>query len=228
MVNSSKKASPCFIHHTRRSTIKRTPQTHDRFLHSISTGTTTTTQQYLLASSDLPTQFPSGQVFEAQVNTPALSAFAVIVVVFGLLQIRTNQVNDAALSRKKALEVLRIIKSKELANEGNERSPSTEEIDRAAQDYKECIENEERLRNVVPGVIRIVAPNGPASASEEEVQAAKQFLGLDLTEGAAATKKEKSKDEDSKMSGGAVAVLAVVGLTQICLLVLLSFDPMAQ
>lgn len=164
-------------------------------------------------------------------NTPALSAFAVIIVVFGLLQLRTNQVNDAAVDRKKALEALRVVKSRELANEGNERSPSTAEIEQAVSAYKECIETEERLRNVIPGVVRIVAPNGPASASEEEVQAAKQFLGIDLTEGTASSSdkapKKANKEEGSKMSGGAVAVLAVVGLTQIALLCLLSFDPMA-
>jgi hypothetical protein len=169
-------------------------------------------------------------VFEAQVNAPALGAFAVIFVVFGLLQLRTNQVNDAALRRKEALQVLRAIKSQELSGTFEEK-PSPDAIRKAVDAYKSCIDEEERLRNVVPGVVRIVAPNGPASASEEEVQAAKQFLGIDLTEGGAVVPNMKRSDvskEDSKMSGGAVAVLAVVGLTQIGLLFLLSFDPMSQ
>mmetsp|Transcript_13 Transcript_13/g.17 ORF Transcript_13/g.17 Transcript_13/m.17 type:complete len:214 (-) Transcript_13:174-815(-) len=157
------------------------------------------------------------QSFEPQVDTSALVSFSLIVCVFSLLQFRINQVNDAAILRKSALEKLRAIKSKELANDGI----SSVEVEDAVSAYKDCMENEEKLRTLIPG-IRIVAPNGPASASEEEVAAAKQFLGVDLREGIKKTSKENG------MSNVAVAVLALVGLSQIALLYILSFDPLQQ
>lgn len=159
----------------------------------------------------------TAQSFEPQVDGSALSAFSVILCVFSLLQFRINQVNDAAIIRKGALKNLREIKSKELANEG----VSSVEVEDAVRVYKKSIENEEKLRVLIPGV-RIVAPNGPASASEEEVAAAQQYLGIDLREGINKT------NEENSMSNGAVAILALVGLSQIVLLYILAFDPMQQ
>eukprot|EP00546_Thalassionema_frauenfeldii_P015707 CAMPEP_0178911040 /NCGR_PEP_ID=MMETSP0786-20121207/9448_1 /TAXON_ID=186022 /ORGANISM="Thalassionema frauenfeldii, Strain CCMP 1798" /LENGTH=213 /DNA_ID=CAMNT_0020583391 /DNA_START=193 /DNA_END=834 /DNA_ORIENTATION=- len=162
-------------------------------------------------------QLSVSQSFEPQVDGSALSAFSLILCVFSLLQFRINQVNDAAIIRKGALKNLREIKSKELANEG----VSSVEVEDAVMVYKKSIENEEKLRVLIPGV-RIVAPNGPASASEEEVAAAKQYLGMDLREGINET------NEENLMSNGAVAILALVGLSQIVLLSILAFDPMRQ
>jgi len=163
---------------------------------------------------------PSAQSFEPQVDTSALSAFAFVFLVFAALQYRINQVNNAAIQRKESLEMLRVMKSKELANDG---STTTAEVKEAALAYKGWIEKEEKLRTLIPGV-RVVAPNGPASSSEEEVAAARQFLGIDLKEGV----KEKKTQEDGGMSGVSVAILALLGFTQIALLVVLSFDPMKQ
>jgi hypothetical protein len=78
------------------------------------------------------------------------------------LQLRTNQVNDAALRPKEALQVLRAIKSQELGVAVEEK-PSPAAISKVVDDCKSCIGDEERLRNVIPGVVPIVAPNGPAS-----------------------------------------------------------------
>mmetsp|Transcript_16473 Transcript_16473/g.18982 ORF Transcript_16473/g.18982 Transcript_16473/m.18982 type:complete len:224 (-) Transcript_16473:63-734(-) len=160
------------------------------------------------------------RAFEPQVDTSALGAFAFVFLVFAALQYRTNQVNNAAIQRKESLEKLRILKMKELANGG---STTSTEVKEAAMAYEGWIVKEEKLRTLIPGV-RIVAPNGPASASEEEVAAAKQLLGLDLKEGV----KEKVTEENSTMSSGAVAVLALIGISQIILLIVLSFDPMQQ
>jgi hypothetical protein len=91
------------------------------------------------------------------VNDPAL-----IFVVFGQLQLRTNQVNDAALRPKEAPQVLQAIKSQELSGTVEEK-PSPAAISKVVDDCKLCIDDEERLRNFVPGVVQIVAPNGPAS-----------------------------------------------------------------
>ena len=93
-----------------------------------------------------------------------------------------------------------------------------EQLQGAVQGYEQAIANEESLRSIMPG-IRIVAPNGPAS-SEEDIRAAKQFLGLDLRTDL------KEDDVPGGFSAGAITVLALVGISQVALLYMLSFDPM--
>jgi hypothetical protein len=56
--------------------------------------------------------------------------------------------------------VLRAIKSQELGVAVEEK-PSPAAISKVVDDCKSCIGDEERLRNVIPGVVPIVAPNGP-------------------------------------------------------------------
>ena len=158
----------------------------------------------------------TAQVFEPIVNVPALGSFLVIVVVFSLLQIRISQVNQAVECRKEALTKLRSIKSREISSPDDR--PSMEQLQQAVHEYEQAIANEESLRSVIPG-IRIVAPNGLAS-SEEDIRAAKQFLGLDLRTDL------KEDDVPGGFSAGAIAVLAIVGISQLALLYMLSFDPM--
>lgn len=155
----------------------------------------------------------TAQVFEPVVNFPALGSFLVIVVVFSLLQFRILQVNEAAERRKEALAQLRSIKARELSSADNR--PSPEQIQQALEGFEQAIKNEESLRTVIPG-IRIVAPN---ASSEEDVRAAKQFLGLDL-------RTESAVNEPGGLSTGAIGVLVLVGISQVALLYMLSFDPM--
>ena len=71
----------------------------------------------LAASDDLSAALTAPapyQTFEPVVNVPALSAFAFVTVVFGLLQLRINRVQTAAERRKAALESLRVVKSLQL------------------------------------------------------------------------------------------------------------------
>jgi len=172
----------------------------------------------LSASFEDPSQL-GAQVFEPVINIPALGSFLLIVVVFSLLQIRISQVNEAAVRRKEALTELRRIKSSELSSEGKDR-PTSEQIQQALQCYETSLSNEESLRTIIPG-IRIVAPNGPVSSSQEDIRAAKQFLGIDLS-----TDSTGNETRQEGFSFGAVAVLAIVALSQLCLLYMLSFDPM--
>ena len=58
--------------------------------------------------------------------------------------------------------MLRAIKSQELGVAVEEK-PSPAAISKVVDDCKSCIGNEERLHNVNPGVVPIVAPNSPAS-----------------------------------------------------------------
>lgn len=233
--------------------------------------------------------------FEPQVNTPALSSFLFISIIFSLLQIRINRVRDAAIRREEALKQLRQVKSLQLStipstissgvttlsssssssdtsltNESIENksssiqssSPSTDQVKVALEAYEEALKEEMDLRTILPGV-RIVAPNDP-ERREEDIAAAKQFLGWDLTQdedveeedtsrvnGIANEKESREElnkrlllqsrrrfDDDSNkpvttsdgkeegLSNGAKAILLTVALSQILLLVVLSFDPM--
>ena len=149
---------------------------------------------------------------------PALGSFLIILLVFSLLQWRISAVEKAAGRRKEALEQLRVVKSKELSSVGDAR-PDAEMVSNALREYENALNEEKSLRTVVPGV-RIVAPNGPAENSYEDIAAAKQFLGVDLEPG------REKEEERTGLSTGAVAVLAVVALSQLGLLYMLSFDPM--
>lgn len=122
------------------------------------------------------------QIFEPQVNLPALSAFLTIAVIFTLLQIRINGVRDASEQRIEALNKLRQIKSAQLdpssSDSSSNRKPNEEQVNEAIAEYKSALEQELALRTIVPGV-RIVAPNDP-KRNEADIAAAKQFLGLDF------------------------------------------------
>jgi len=114
--------------------------------------------------------------FEPQVNTPALFSFLFIVVTYSLLQLRINGVRDAADRRKIALESLRIVKSAQFSEINK---PSEEEVIAAETLYRNALTDELDLRTIIPGV-RIAAPNDPQK-KEEDIAAAKQFLGIDLS-----------------------------------------------
>mmetsp|Transcript_13097 Transcript_13097/g.24616 ORF Transcript_13097/g.24616 Transcript_13097/m.24616 type:complete len:290 (+) Transcript_13097:98-967(+) len=121
------------------------------------------------------------QIFEPQVNLPALSAFLIIAVVFSLLQTRINNVRDASERRTEALNKLRQIKSAQLdssSDSSSTRRPTEEQVNEAVLEYKSALEKELALRTVLPGV-RIVAPNDP-KRNESDIAAAKYFLGLDF------------------------------------------------
>ena len=157
-----------------------------------------------LSSDDLADALSGPQVyqtFEPQVNVPALSAFAFVTVVFGLLQIRINMVQSAANRRNAALDNLRQVKSLQLSaddfaaaadaadadadtncDETTDRSRRVAEASvRAALDeYEAALREELSLRQIVPGV-RIVAPGDPRSA-EADLAAARQFLGLEIND----------------------------------------------
>jgi hypothetical protein len=215
------------------------------------------------------------QTFEPVVNVPALAAFVVVTGVFGLLQMRIGRVQEAARRRTAALDQLRRVKSWQLSSGGGDlaaapaAAPADSSADsnaadaeasalvRAALDeYEAALREELRLRQVVPGVARIVAPTegGDPRTAEADLAAARQFLGLDITEAgevvpidesdagraskrstaAVAMEGQSSSSSSSSpqegegegMSTGSKAVLLVVAMLQLGLLYLLSFDPM--
>ena len=168
-------------------------------------GTLLTASDDLSAALTAPAPY---QTFEPQVNGPALGAFAFVTVVFGLLQLRINQVQNAAERRKAALESLRVVKSLQLGaddfsaatdddgedsgDRGEVAGTDTKPADRsrgiseasvraALDEYEAALREELSLRQIVPGV-RIVAPGDPRSADSADLAAARQFLGLDIND----------------------------------------------
>ncbi len=99
-----------------------------------------------------------------------------------------NFARDASLRRENALAFLREVKSEQLnsssseskrdeANESDNRMME-QRVQDATKAYETALKEELNLRTIIPGV-RIVAPND-AARREEDIAAAKQFLGWDI------------------------------------------------
>jgi hypothetical protein len=164
-------------------------------------------------------------VFEPILNVPALITFVLITTVFSALIVRTQQVEDAVQMRKKRQEEVRALKLKEIG----EGAVSPDRIRQTLQLYEDAVRQEEKLRNILPGV-RIVPPSS-SDRKEEEAQAiAKQYLGEDFNIGVPKRYNEKREDgESGSLPGVAIGVLAVVALSQVGLLAFFNFgaDPMS-
>lgn len=183
------------------------------------------------------------QEFEPVLNVEAAASFAIIAVVFTLLQLRINAVSNAAKRRSLALEALRKAESLQLSasDVGIEASdrPTEEQVINAKQEYENALREEMGLRTIIPGV-RIVAPNDP-KRDEEERAAAKRFLGWGSEEfeddpnendvgGSKTLEQSAGVDQNSNVEGGlsnsAKLILGGVASMLIVLLWTLSFDPM--
>jgi len=161
---------------------------------------------------------------------------------------------QAALRRNDALKSLREVKSAQLGSFDDPNKPSEDDVRAAVSEYEMALNEELRLRTIIPGV-RIVAPNDPKT-KEEDVAAAKQFLGFDLKDddqgsyqsnavlppdeerkrllmqsrrrfdGKAGSSNSNENDSEEGISNSGKAVLLLVAFSQILLLIILSFDPM--
>ena len=165
----------------------------------------------------------SVQVFEPVVNIPALSSFLVIAVIFSSLILRVRSVEQAAERRKAALVDLRRVKSMQLSASSDDDRPDADKVARALKEYEDALKSEEDLRTLIPGV-RVVAPNQSAGSNEQDITAARQFLGIELNE--SSSPRENNEEEREGLSAASVAILTVVALSQLALLYMLSFDPM--
>ena len=144
-------------------------------------------------------------VFEPVLDPTAFITFLGISIVFAALIIRTQQVESVVQDRNLALQRLREVKSKEL--EGSDEVQESD-IQQALQEYEIAVRKEEDLRNIIPGVVRIVPPSAADEKEEEARVIAKQFLGKDFDIGT-------SKREEVESKGSIVqslASLVVLGL----------------
>lgn len=172
--------------------------------------------------------------FEPVTDWAALGTFLSIMFVAILLVRRTRSVERAVMEREESLQLVRELKSKELAGSGvssNNREEMTAEmsesattygpLEKALKRYESAVEQEERLRNIVPGVVRIVPPSAGNKVEENAALAAKQFLGKDYDIGV-----PKREDNPSgKLPMVALGILALLGVSLTALLFLLSMDP---
>jgi len=111
------------------------------------------------------------QTFEPVLNVPALGSTLFIMVMALLLRLRVNAIGNAAEKRMLALDTLREMKRQQLSN----TTLPLEQVQLAVQNYKTALQDEEKLRTLLPGV-RLRAPNNP-NQSEKDQQAIRQFLG---------------------------------------------------
>ena len=157
--------------------------------------------------------------FEPQADWTAVGTFVSIMVVFGLLVKRTLAVEQTVVEREAALAVVRRLKAQSLQGSG-----SALELQEALGRYEVAVRKEERLRNIIPGVVRIVPPSSGSAVEESARDAAKQFLGKDYDIGI-----PKREDNPSgRLPYLALGILVVLGMSLTGLLFLLSFDPMTD
>ena len=154
-------------------------------------------------SAPMSSMESSSVVFEPILDVQAFSTFVVILGVFAALSFRTNQVEGAVQERKQALEHLRLVKSKELAGD---QSVDGAVIQLALDEFEVAVKKEENLRNIIPGVVRIVPPSSADSKEEEARVIAKQFLGKDFDIGT--TKREEVQSRNVPT----LALVAVLSL----------------
>jgi hypothetical protein len=179
----------------------------------------------------------------------AIFSFLVVSTLFSLLQIRINAIGNAARKREEALNTLRQVKMAQLDLSTSALKPTEQDVKAATAAYEYALDQELSLRTIIPGV-RIVAPNDPKQ-KEEEISAARQFLGRELDTNEYSTtdntnqsssydskksllwksrrrfdeKNDIIKDTSTSMSVGSNVVLLGVSLVLIGLLFILSFDP---
>jgi len=163
--------------------------------------------------------------------------------------------SNAANRRSDSLKFLREVKAAQLDSSVDPlNKPSKEKVRAAVADYEMALKEELSLRTIIPGV-RLVAPNDPKK-KEEDISAAKQFLGLDLrdeddknaddNDNEVKQPEEERKllllqsrrrfdgkggnsdvgEKDNGLSNSSKVVLLIIAVTQILLLFALSFDPM--
>ena len=173
--------------------------------------TTTTTEMTDTTTSTMTS-------FEPVLNVPAFSVFVFIALVFGLLQYRMAAIGTAADRRTQALSNLRTLKAQQLSygygrgdkiktdavTDNTTASSSSSNIDdqvhEALDEYRDALWEVERLRTVIPGLVRIPPPPSESASRErmdENAVAAKQFLNITLPSLTDAIAKDDNDDKNN-------------------------------
>jgi len=193
------------------------------------------------------------QEFTPQIDSAALVTFTSIMLMSLLLIQRTAEVEQAVQDREAALLELRKWKTRQLVGgdrlEGGQKTDDlvgnssddsiTNQIEKALKEYERAVQEEEKLRNLVPGGwIRIVPPNAEQASDRNAREVAKKILGKDYDIGASSSSDNDVTNTDpnnknlrpntssnTSLPVTAQVVLALVGLYLVCLLFFLSLDP---
>jgi len=110
-----------------------------------------------------------------------LSAVVTIIISYFFYNARVEAAEEASERREVALQDLRTARQGQFSSNSSEPT-STEVVEAAASAYEDALRKEMHLRQIVPGWgWRLDFPDDPVSR-EEDKAAARQFLGLEITE----------------------------------------------
>jgi hypothetical protein len=191
----------------------------------------------LLADSVQTSTTTFSPTFEPTLNLPAFSVFLLIVTIFTLLQIRVRAIEDAIQRRTQALQELRVMKTKSLTAVGDD-AIDAQTMQDAIDTYRQRYEEVETLREIIPGIARIIPPpsqSNPRRTMEENEQAAYQFLGIvpqtnDKINNSNAVHDPSTTNKPTPTGFTTLqkVLLAFIIVSQCSLFLLLSLDPMAS
>jgi hypothetical protein len=195
--------------------------------HAVTTSSSSSSWIMMAPSSSLPPAPVVEPSFAPVLNGPAFVSFAIIAILFGLLQWRIRDIERAVVARRAALAILREAKARELSDgigTGSVVGGDDESLSMMAQEalrnYRNAYEKVQELREIAPGV-RIRAPN---IMDAENARAAQQFLGIidasSETDNASSSKTgvvDSSPEENPLVPKLALAVLVIVGVSQLAL-----------
>jgi hypothetical protein len=177
--------------------------------------------------------------FTPQLDWNALVTFCSIMLTALWLFQRTNAVERAVVEREQALAHLRTWKSQQLDNlntDTSDREITAAQVQVALEQYEQAVQQEETLRNLVPGGwIRIVPPNAVGQTSDKTAkEVAKLFLGKDYNIGSGDDELKNDLTYNRRPTANtpnghlpimALGVLAILGVSLTALLIVLSLDP---
>jgi len=110
-----------------------------------------------------------------------LSAVVTVIISYFFYNARVEAAEEASERREVALQDLRTARQGQFSSNASEQT-STEVVEAAASAYEDALRKEMHLRQIVPGLgWRLDFPDDPVSR-EEDKAAARQFLGLEITE----------------------------------------------
>lgn len=192
-----------------------------------------------MLSSSASAAAPTNDDFAPVLNLPALVSFLFITLVFVSLQVRVNAIGEAVDRRTRALTELRAIKAKELANDGrsnrrrdgddNSQAAASlhDEVVQAVERFREAYNEVERLRTIIPGMVRIRPPPSTniQARMDETAAAAQQFLGIQPEVDRSSPSAVEDIDNKLNVPLPFAVLLGVIVLAQVGLFGLLLTDP---
>jgi len=172
--------------------------------------------------------------FSATVDPSASSAVLFVMLVFGALKFRIDSISSAAANRMELAEKLKVARIRRITGEDGIGTEQVGAYAAAELAYRDALDRESRLRTVLPG-IEMMSPRSPVEDMRKESRELLPDLKSQYREESDRRKAEDLKPtyykEPEKFGGRHISVfellmLSVVGLSQIALLVLFTYDPM--